>query len=60
MRDEAGIGGGDEERMEDLAREKEAAEEVRDRLASRWQLERETVDRIRALESLQPVGPWPA
>ena len=50
LRDEAGIGGGDEERMEVLTHEKEAAEEVRDRLASRWQLERETVDRIRALE----------
>jgi type VI secretion system protein VasG len=56
LRDEARIGGGDEERMEVLTHEKEAAEEVRDRLASRWQLERETVDRIRDLERRMLAG----
>jgi type VI secretion system protein VasG len=56
LRDEVGLGGGDEERMEILSLEKEAAEEARDRLANRWQLERETVDRIRGLERRMRAG----
>jgi type VI secretion system protein VasG len=44
------------QRIEVLTHEEAAAEEVRDRLASRWQLERETVDRIRALERRMLAG----
>jgi type VI secretion system protein VasG len=54
--DDTGISCGNEERREALRHEKGAAEEVRDRLASRWQLERETVDRIRALERRMLAG----
>jgi type VI secretion system protein VasG len=56
LRDEAGIGGGNGERMEELTHEKATTEEARDRLASRWQLERETVDRIQALERRMLAG----
>lgn len=56
LRDETSFGGGDAERLETLAEEKEAAEEARDRLASRWQLEREIVDRIRNLERRMQAG----
>lgn len=38
------------ERLELLTHQKEAAEEICQRLTSRWQLERETVTRIQALE----------
>ena len=56
LHDEVGLGGDDAERIEILAAEKGAAEEARDRLASRWQLEREIVDRIRALERRMQAG----
>jgi type VI secretion system protein VasG len=56
LRDEAGIDGGNEERMEGVTQEKAAIEEVRDRLSSRWELERETVGRIRALERRMLAG----
>jgi type VI secretion system protein VasG len=56
LRGEAGIGGGNEERMDAIAQEKAAAEEARDRLASRWQLERQTVDRLRGLERRMLAG----
>src|SRR5215472_4353437 len=41
---------GDAERLELLTHQKETAEEICQRLTSRWQLERETVTRIHALE----------
>ena len=56
LRDEAGVGGGNTERVEILTHEKEIAEEACNRLASRWQLERETVNRIRALERRMVAG----
>jgi type VI secretion system protein VasG len=56
LQDEAGLGGGDEQRAEALFCEKEVAEETRHRLTSRWQLERETVERIRALERRMQMG----
>ena len=56
LRDEAGVGGGNTERVEILTQEKEIAEEACNRLASRWQLERETVNRIRALERRMVAG----
>ena len=56
LRDQIGLGGGDAERMETLSQEKEVAEEARDRLASRWQLEREIVDRLRGLERRMQAG----
>ena len=56
LRDEAGVGGGNTERVEILTHEKEIAEEACNRLASRWQLERETVNRIRELERRMVAG----
>lgn len=56
LRNEAEIGGGDIDRIEILTQEREAAIEARDRLVSRWQLERETVDRIRELEHRMQSG----
>ncbi|HEY2539684.1 MAG TPA: type VI secretion system ATPase TssH [Stellaceae bacterium] len=56
LRDQIGLGGGDAGRMETLAQQKEVAEEARDRLASRWQLEREIVDRLRGLERRMQAG----
>jgi type VI secretion system protein VasG len=56
LRNEVDIGGGDVERIESLTEQKEAAVEARDRLVSRWQLERETVDRIRELERRMQLG----
>ncbi len=56
LRDEAGIGGGDADRVELLTHEREAAEEVRNRVAGQWELERETVHRIRALERRMVAG----
>jgi type VI secretion system protein VasG len=56
LHEAADIGGGDADRVAILAQAKEAAEDVRHRVTSQWELERETVQRIHALERRMRSG----